>query len=58
MMKATLGGSPNPPAMGSAKHSSASPDAMMGTLGGSPTPPAMGSAKHSSASPDAIIGIF
>jgi hypothetical protein len=29
-MMGTLGGSPNPPAMGSAKQSSASPDAING----------------------------
>jgi hypothetical protein len=52
----TLGGSPNPPAMGSVEQSSPAPDAIvMGTLGGSPNPPAMGSVEQSSPAPDAIV---
>jgi hypothetical protein len=52
MRMGTLGGFPNPPAMGSGELSS--PRFVMGTLGGFPNPPAMGSGELSSPSPDAI----
>jgi hypothetical protein len=48
----TLGGFPNPPAMGCGEQSSPSPDAMMGTLGSK-----LGPGEQSSPSPDAIRGV-
>ena len=61
VMMGTLGGSPNPPAMGYGGHSPPAPDAScgarcsriipMGTLAGSPNPPATGSGGRSPPAP-------